>query len=87
MDLNSLSIGLTFDSVSLGLGTHRVKGVVAATGLPSGVTLVGGDVEVEIEITGPDGEETVTPPDTTDATQDDGADTDAVPSEEGGDGT
>lgn len=90
VDLNSLSIGLTFDSVSLGLGTHRVKGVVAATGLPSGVTLVGGDVEVEIEITGPDGEETVTPPDTTDttdATQDDGADTDAVPSEEGGDGT
>ncbi|MGO5094455.1 CdaR family protein [Agathobaculum sp. LCP25S3_E8] len=89
VDLNSLSIGLTFDSVSLGLGTHRVKGVVAATGLPSGVTLVGGDVEVEIEITGPDGEETVTPPDTTDttdATQDDGADTDAVPSEKGGDG-
>lgn len=90
VDVNSLSIGLTFDSVSLGLGTHKVKGTVAATGLPSGVTLVGGDVEVEIAITGPDGEETVTPPDTTgpaDTTQNGGADTDAVAPEEGGDGT
>ena len=63
---------------------------MAATGLPAGVTLVGSDVEVEIEITGPDGEETVTPPDTTgpaDTPQDGGADTDAVVPEEGGDGT
>lgn len=95
VDINSLSIGLTFDSVSLGLGTHKVKGIVAATGLPSGVTLVSGDVEVEIEITGPGGEQTVTPPEATDTTQDGGedmaqgggADTDAVPPEEGGDGT
>lgn len=95
VDINSLSIGLTFYSVSLGLGTHKVKGIVAATGLPSGVTLVSGDVEVEIEITGPGGEQTVTPPEATDTTQDGGedmaqgggADTDAVPPEEGGDGT
>lgn len=95
VDINSLSIGLTFDSVSLGLGTHKVKGIVAATGLPSGVTLVSGDVEVEIEITGPGGEQTVTPPEATDTTEDGGedmtqgggTDTDAVPPEEGGDST
>ena len=52
MDVNALSVGLTFDSVSLGTGTHKVKGVIAATGLPPGVTLVEEDVEVEIEITG-----------------------------------
>ena len=86
VDVNSLSIGLTFDSVSLGVGTHKVKGAVAATGLPAGVTLVQGDVEVEIEITGPDGGETTTPPDATDTAQDSGADTDAALPEEGGDG-
>lgn len=52
VDVNALSVGLTFDSVSLGTGTHKVKGVIAATGLPAGVTLVEEDVEVEIEITG-----------------------------------
>lgn len=52
VDVNALSVGLTFDSVSLGTGTHKVKGVIAATGLPPGVTLVEEDVEVEIEITG-----------------------------------
>ena len=90
VDVNSLSIGLTFDSVSLGLGTHKVKGQVAATGLPAGVSLVGSEVVVEIEITVTDGEETVSPPDTTgpaDTPQDGGADTDAVAPEEGGDGT
>ncbi|WP_031473512.1 YbbR-like domain-containing protein [Agathobaculum desmolans] len=51
VDLNTLTIGLTFDSVSLGVGTHKVKGLVAATGLPAGVTLVQEDVEVEIQIT------------------------------------
>lgn len=71
VDVNSLSIGLTFDSVSLGLGTHKVKGVVAATGLPSGVTMVGSDVEVEIEITS-----------LSDETPDDGGN--AGSSEEGG---
>ena len=50
VDTSSFSIGLTFDSASLGLGRHTVKGVVAATGLPTGVTLVEEDVEVEIEI-------------------------------------
>ncbi len=44
------SIGLTFDSVSLGTGTHEVKGVVAATSLPAGVTLVEADVTVQLEI-------------------------------------
>ena len=48
---DSLSIGLTFDSVSLGVGRHKVKGVAAAIGLPSDVTLVEEDIEVEIEIT------------------------------------
>ena len=51
VDVGNLSIGLTFDSVSLGVGTHTVRGVIAATGLPAGVTLVQEDVEVEIEIT------------------------------------
>ena len=48
---NSLSIGLTFDSVSLGTGRHKVKGIAAAIGLPSDVTLVEEDIEVEIQIT------------------------------------
>ena len=51
VDVGNLSIGLTFDSVSLGVGTHTVRGVIAATGLPAGVTLVEEDVEVEIEVT------------------------------------
>lgn len=88
VDVNSLSIGLTFDSVSLGLGTHKVKGQVAATGLPAGVTLVGSDAEVEIEITGPGGEEAVTPPDENDSAQEgETVDIGAAPPEEGGDGT
>lgn len=57
VDVSALSIGLTYDSVSLGAGTHTVRGVIAATGLPAGVTLVEQDVEVEIRITG-SGEET-----------------------------
>lgn len=57
VDLNTLSVGLTFDSVSLGTGTHKVKGVIAATGLPAGVTLVEEDVEVEIMIALPEGGE------------------------------
>ena len=56
VDTSSFSIGLTFDSASLGLGRHTVKGVVAATGLPTGVTLVEEDVEVEIEIVSADSE-------------------------------
>ena len=52
VDVSALSIGLTYDSVSLGAGTHTVRGVIAATGLPAGVTLVEQDVEVEIRITG-----------------------------------
>ena len=52
VDTGSFSIGLTFDSASLGIGRHTVKGVVAATSLPVGVTVVEGDVEVEIEISG-----------------------------------
>lgn len=55
VDVNSFSIGLTFDSVSLGAGEHEVKGVVAATGLPEGVTLVEEDVQVLIQIVAPDG--------------------------------
>ena len=61
VDLSALSIGLTFDSVSLGPGTHAVRGVVAATGLPAGVTLVEEDVEVEIEITEADAADSTEP--------------------------
>ena len=43
--------GMTFDSVSLGTGRHKVKGIAAAIGLPSDVTLVEEDIEVEIQIT------------------------------------
>ena len=52
VETDSLSIGLTFDSVSLGTGRHKVKGIAAAIGLPSDVTLVEEDIEVEIQITG-----------------------------------
>lgn len=51
VETGNFSIGLTFDSASLGEGRHKVKGVVAATGLPNGVTVVEEDVEVELEIT------------------------------------
>ena len=52
VETDSLSIGLTFDSVSLGAGRHKVKGIAAAIGLPRDVTLVEEDIEVEIQITG-----------------------------------
>ena len=52
VETDSLSIGLSFDSVSLGTGRHKVKGIAAAIGLPSDVTLVEEDIEVEIQITG-----------------------------------
>lgn len=52
VETDSLSIGLTFDSVSLGAGRHKVKGIAAAIGLPHDVTLVEEDIEVEIQITG-----------------------------------
>ena len=45
VDVNNLSIGLTYDSVSLGVGRHTVKGVATTVGLPSGVTLVEEDIE------------------------------------------
>lgn len=68
---DSLSIGLTFDSVSLGVGRHKVKGVAAAIGLPSDVTLVEEDIEVEIEIrensTGSGGENADVPSDEEDS--------------------
>ena len=63
VDVNNLSIGITYDSVSLGVGKHKVKGVATTIGLPSGVTLVEEDIEVEIQITDPNAEssdETVT---------------------------
>ncbi len=64
VDVNNLSIGITYDSVSLGTGKHKVKGVATTIGLPSGVTLVEEDIEVEIEITDPNADsssdETVT---------------------------
>lgn len=50
VDEDSFSIGLTLDSASLGEGVHAVKGMVTATGLPAGVTLVGEDVQVDILI-------------------------------------
>ena len=53
VDVNNLSVGITYDSVSLGVGKHKVKGVATTIGLPSGVTLVEEDIEVEIEITDP----------------------------------
>lgn len=64
VDVNSLSIGLTFDSVSLGVGKHKVKGVAATIGLPTGVTLVEEDIEVEIEITDPNSAQTPAEPST-----------------------
>ena len=83
VDVGRLSIGLTFDSVSLGTGTHSVRGVVAATGLPAGVTLVEEDVEVEIEIT----EAAQTPPAQANGGVADAQEPpDAAPAEEGGDG-
>ena len=70
VDVNNLSIGLTYDSVSLGVGRHKVKGVATTVGLPSGVTLVEEDIEVEIEITDPHvSDETITS-DKTDSTDD-----------------
>ncbi len=89
VDLSTLSVGLTFDSVSLGEGTHKVRGVIAATGLPAGVTLVEQDVEVEIRITGGEdtpadgGAEESTPPD--DTQPDDTPPEDAQPEEGGAD--
>ena len=89
VDLSTLSVGLTFDSVSLGEGTHKVRGVIAATGLPAGVTLVEQDVEVEIRITGREdtpadgGAEESTPPDETQP--DDTLPEDAQPEEGGAD--
>lgn len=50
VDEQAFSIGLTFDSVSLGEGNHEVKAVVAATALPNGVTLVEEDVTVQLRI-------------------------------------
>lgn len=50
VDESSFSIGLTLDSASLGAGAHEVKGVVTATGLPTGVTLIDEDVQVHILI-------------------------------------
>ena len=70
VDVNNLSIGITYDSVSLGIGRHKVKGVATTVGLPSGVTLVEEDIEVEIEITDPHtSDETITS-DKTDSTDD-----------------
>ena len=70
VDVNNLSIGLTYDSVSLGVGRHTVKGVATTVGLPSGVTLVEEDIEVEIEITDARvSDETITS-DKTDSTDD-----------------
>lgn len=89
VDLSTLSVGLAFDSVSLGEGTHKVRGVIAATGLPAGVTLVEQDVEVEIRITGGEdtpadgGAEESTPPD--DTQPDDTPPEDAQPEEGGAD--
>lgn len=89
VDLSTLSVGLTFDSASLGEGTHKVRGVIAATGLPVGVTLVEQDVEVEIRITGSEdapadgGAEESTPPD--DTQPDDTPPEDAQPEEGGAD--
>lgn len=48
VDESIFSVGITIDSASLGEGTHAVKGVIVATGLPNGVTLVEEDVQVSI---------------------------------------
>ena len=68
VDVNNLSIGLTYDSVSLGVGRHKVKGVATTVGLPSGVTLVEEDIEVEIEITDPHASDETITSDKTDST-------------------
>ena len=70
VDVNNLSIGLTYDSVSLGVGRHTVKGVATTVGLPSGVTLVEEDIEVEIEITDPHASDETITSDKTDSTDD-----------------
>ena len=82
--MDSLSIGLTYDSVSLGTGTHTVRGVVAATGLPSGVTLVEQDVEVLIEITGSEDTPSEEEPPAEEPPADDGTQTEETQPEEGG---
>ena len=87
VDVDSLSIGLTYDSVSLGTGTHTVRGVVAATGLPSGVTLVEQDVEVLIEITGSEETPSEEEPPAEEPPADDGTQTEETQPEEGGAGT
>lgn len=51
VDEDSFSIGLTFNSMSLGEGQHTVRGVITAIGLPTGVTLVEENVQVTIRIT------------------------------------
>lgn len=88
VDLSTLSVGLTFDSVSLGEGTHKVRGVIAATGLPAGVTLVEQDVEVEIRITGSgdasSGGDTASGGNNEESTPPDGTQPDATQPEEGG---
>ncbi len=91
VDVSSLSIGLTYDSVSLGTGRHKVKGVATTIGLPSGVTLVEEDIEVEIEITDPNADsssdETVTSgkSDTTDSSDTATAEPTARRTKKGGD--
>ena len=89
VDLSTLSVGLTVGSGAVGEGTRKVRGVIAATGLPAGVTLVEQDVEVEIRITGGEdtpadgGAEESTPPD--DTQPDDTPPEDAQPEEGGAD--
>jgi YbbR domain-containing protein len=76
----SFTIGLTYDSSALGAGTHRVRGVIVASGLPVGVTLVEEDVQVLLELTPtetstpsqeqtPDDESTTEPSEPVDATE------------------
>lgn len=54
---NGITVGVTFDSSALGEGVHVVRGVIVASGLPDGVSLVEDDVQVMIEITAPGPEE------------------------------
>jgi YbbR domain-containing protein len=51
VDESGLTIGITFDSAALGEGAHMVRGVVVASNLPDGVSLVEQDVQVMLEIT------------------------------------
>lgn len=51
VDTSSFTVSVTYDSSSLGQGSHKVRGMIAATGLPEGVYLVDQGVQIDILLT------------------------------------